>query len=567
MLKSFEVKNYALIEHIKVEFGEGLNIITGETGAGKSILIDAMGLLLGDRASSEVIRKGAEKAVVEGVFNVSANRKVKNLLLENEIDFFEEMILRREISMRGTNRCFANDTPVNLSVIKDIGDLLVDLHGQHEHQSLLNTETHIDYLDQFEDYSKLIDEYSELYSKLSSKNHELKSLKEKESSLKEKRDFYSFQIKEIDEVSPEENEEDKLNEQLNVLENSEKLTELTTETYNLIYESESSVHDLVVKIKILLSKLNEIDKSFSESLSEAESALAQINDISSFIESYKDKVDLDPDEIEGIRERLGSINLLKKKYGGSVKSILEHRKKIGEEFEIAENFSDKIKSLEKELKDLRVQAGAEGEKISKKRELVSSKVKSEIENSLIELGIPKPEFKTQVSKNETESDDSVRIKNKKYNYYRNGIDKVEFFVSTNAGEDPKPLVKVASGGEVSRIMLSLKSVFAKSDRLPLLIFDEIDVGVSGRIAQKVGNTLKKLSKSHQIIAITHLPQIAGLADHHYAIEKVERGDRVSSSIQNLNVKERIIEVAKLLSGEKITESSLKSAKELIDFKE
>ncbi len=567
MLKSFEVKNYALIEHIKVEFGEGLNIITGETGAGKSILIDAMGLLLGDRASSEVIRKGAEKAVVEGIFNVSGNKKVKNLLQENEIDFADEMILRREISMKGTNRCFVNDTPVNLSVIKDIGDLLVDLHGQHEHQSLLNTETHIDYLDQFEDYGKLLDDYSELYSKLSSKNHELKSLKEKESSLIEKKDFYSFQIKEIDAVSPEEDEEAKLNEQLNVLENSEKLTELTTEAYNLIYESENSIHDSVVKIKNILSKLNEIDKSFSESLSEAESALAQIKDISSFIGRYKDKVDLDPDEIEGIRERLGSINLLKKKYGGSIKSILEHRKKIGEEFEIAENFSDKIDSLDKELKDLRIQAGIAAEKISKKRELVSSKVKFEIENSLKELGIPKPEFKMQLSKSETDSDDSVFIKNKKYNYYRNGIDKVEFFVSTNAGEDPKPLVKVASGGEVSRIMLSLKSVFAKSDKLPLLIFDEIDVGVSGRIAQKVGNTLKKLSKSHQIIAITHLPQIAGLADHHYAIEKVEKGDRVSSSIQKLNVKERITEVAKLLSGEKITESSLKSAKELIDFKE
>ncbi len=567
MLKSFEVKNYALIEHIKVEFGEGLNIITGETGAGKSILIDAMGLLLGDRASSEVIRKDAEKAVVEGIFNVSGNRKVKKLLQENEIDFPDEMILRREISVKGTNRCFANDTPVNLSIIKDIGDLLVDLHGQHEHQSLLNTETHIDYLDQFENYSKLLDEYSELYSKLTSKNHELKSLKEKESSLKEKKDFYSFQIKEIDVVSPEDDEEEKLKEQLNVLENSEKLTELTTEAYNLIYESENSVHDSVVKIKNLLSKLYEIDKSFSESLNETESALAQIKDISSFIENYKDKVDLDPDEIEGIRERLGSINLLKKKYGGSVKSILNYRKKIGKEFEIAENFTDKIKSLENELKELRIQAGIAGEKISKKRESVSSKVKSEIETSLKELGIPKPEFRTQVIKSETDSDDSVLIKNKKYNYYRSGIDKVEFFVSTNAGEDPKPLVKVASGGEVSRIMLSLKSVFAKSDKLPLLIFDEIDVGVSGRIAQKVGNTLKRLSKSHQIIAITHLPQIAGLADQHFAIEKTEKGDRVSSAIQKLNAKERITEVAKLLSGEKITEASLKSAKELIDFKE
>lgn len=567
MLKSFEVKNYALIEHIKVEFGEGLNIITGETGAGKSILIDAMGLLLGSRASSEVIRKGAEKAVVEGIFDVSENKKIKNLLQENEIDFSDEMILRREISMKGTNRCFVNDTPVNLSVIKDIGDLLVDMHGQHEHQSLLNTETHIEYLDQFEDYSKLLDEYSALYSQLISKNRELKSLKEKESSLKEKKDFYSFQIKEIDAVSPEEDEEEKLNEQLNVMENSEKLTELTTEAYNLIYESENSAHDSVVKIKNILSKLNEIDKSFSESLNEAESALTLIKDISSFIARYKDKVDLDPDEIEGIRERLGAINLLKKKYGGSVKSILELRNKISEEFEIAENFADKINTLQKEINELRKQAGTAAEKISKKRESISTKVKFEIENSLKELGIPRPEFRVIINQSETDSGDSLLIKNKKYDYSANGIDNVEFFISTNAGEDPKPLVKVASGGEISRIMLSLKSVFAKRDRLPLLIFDEIDVGVSGRIAQKVGTALKKLSSSHQVIAITHLPQIAGLADHHFVIEKSEKADRVSSSIKKLNVKERVTEVAKLLSGENITEASLKSAKELIVFKE
>lgn len=567
MLKSFEVKNYALIEHIKVEFGEGLNIITGETGAGKSILIDAMGLLLGSRASSEVIRKGAEKAVVEGIFDVSENKKIKNLLQENEIDFSDEMILRREISMKGTNRCFVNDTLVNLSVIKDIGDLLVDMHGQHEHQSLLNTETHIEYLDQFEDYSKLLDEYSALYSQLISKNRELKSLKEKESSLKEKKDFYSFQIKEIDAVSPEEDEEEKLNEQLNVMENSEKLTELTTEAYNLIYESENSAHDSVVKIKNILSKLNEIDKSFSESLNEAESALTLIKDISSFIARYKDKVDLDPDEIEGIRERLGAINLLKKKYGGSVKSILELRNKISEEFEIAENFADKINTLQKEINELRKQAGTAAEKISKKRESISTKVKFEIENSLKELGIPRPEFRVIINQSETDSGDSLLIKNKKYDYSANGIDNVEFFISTNAGEDPKPLVKVASGGEISRIMLSLKSVFAKRDRLPLLIFDEIDVGVSGRIAQKVGTALKKLSSSHQVIAITHLPQIAGLADHHFVIEKSEKADRVSSSIKKLNVKERVTEVAKLLSGENITEASLKSAKELIVFKE
>ncbi|MEE9450871.1 MAG: AAA family ATPase, partial [Ignavibacteriaceae bacterium] len=332
MLKSFEVKDYALIEHISVEFGNGLNIITGETGAGKSILIDAMGLLLGERASTEVVRKGANKSVVEGIFNVEGNNKVKKLLEENEIEYYSELILRREISLKGSNRCFANDTPVSLSIIKELGNLLVDLHGQHEHQSLLRTETHINYLDEFGDYDDLMIKYRKTYDVLVRTERELNSLKEREEILKEKKEICSFQIKEIDNISPEEGEEEKLNDELKILENFEKLAELTTEIYQLLYESENSVHDSVVKVQNNLSKLTEIDKSFSESSSEAETIIALVNDISSFVRSYKAKVDLDPSQVEKIRERLGSINLIKKRYGGTVKSVLEHRKKIGEEF-------------------------------------------------------------------------------------------------------------------------------------------------------------------------------------------------------------------------------------------
>lgn len=555
MLKSFEVKDYALIEHISVEFGNGLNIITGETGAGKSILIDAMGLLLGERASTEVVRKGANKSVVEGIFNVEGNNKVKKLLEENEIEYYSELILRREISLKGSNRCFANDTPVSLSIIKELGNLLVDLHGQHEHQSLLRTETHINYLDEFGDYDDLMIKYRKTYDDLVRTEIELNSLKEREEILKEKKEICSFQIKEIDNISPEEGEEEKLNDELKILENFEKLAELTTEIYQLLYESENSVHDSVVKVQNNLSKLTEIDKSFSESSSEAETIIALVNDISSFVRSYKAKVDLDPSQVEKIRERLGSINLIKKRYGGTVKSVLEHRKKIGEEFALAENFGEKISELSAALNDLKEKAGEEAKSISQKRIQVSKKVKSGIENSLKELGISQSEFITEIL---NEPADGRAVK-----FSSTGIDKVEFFISTNPGEDPKPLAKVASGGEVSRIMLSLKSVLAMSDKLPLLIFDEIDAGVSGKIAQKVGNTLKELSNHHQIITITHLPQIASLADSHYSIEKISKKDRVISSIKKLDEKEKVNEVAKLISGEKITDTSINTAIELI----
>jgi len=567
MLKSFEVKDYALIEHISVEFGSGLNIITGETGAGKSILIDAMSLLLGERASTEVVRKGAQKSFVEGIFYVKANKKVKSLLEENDIDFSDELIIRREISLKGSNRCFINDTPINLNLVKDVGNLLVDLHGQHEHQSLLRTETHIDYLDEFGDYQDILQKYKKIYSELLEKENELKEFRDRENSIKEKKDFYSFQIKEIDNVSPQEDEDDKLIEELKILENSEKLSEISSEIYRLLYESDSSIQSALAKVKSLLQKLNDIDKSFTDVLNESESALAQVQDISNYVRSYNSKINLDQEVVEGKRERLGVINLLKKKYGGSVKSILGYRKKIGEEFELAENFSEKINELSKNIFKLRNNAGSLAKSLSKKREQAAKLVKEGIEETLKELGIQEPQFKTQIVNEKSEKDSGVHFDEKYFKATSKGIDEVEFFISTNPGEDLKPLAKVASGGEVSRIMLSLKSTLAKNDKLPLLIFDEIDVGVSGRIAQKVGKTLKNLSGYHQVISITHLPQIASLADHHFSIEKIAQNERVISSIKKLPQSERITEIARLLSGEKITEASLKSARELINQKE
>jgi len=567
MLKSFEVKDYALIEHISVEFGNGLNIITGETGAGKSILIDAMSLLLGERASTEVVRKGARKSFVEGIFDVIGNKKVKSILKENEVDFSDELIIRREISLKGSNRCFINDSPVNLNLVKDIGNLLVDLHGQHEHQSLLRTETHIDYLDDFGDYHEILLQYKKVYSELLRKENELNEFQKKENSIKEKKDFYSFQIKEIDSVSPQENEDEILNEELKILESSEKLAELTSEIYQLLYESENAVQSSLGRIKSLIQKLNDIDKSFSEVLNESESALAQIEDISNFVRSYNSKINLDQEEIEAKRERLASINLLKKKYGGSVNTILDYRKKIGEEFELAENFTGKIVELNKNISELRKRAGSLAEELSKKREQAAKLVKNGIEETLKELGIQDPQFKTEIVNYQSEKNSGVLIHEKHFKATSNGIDEVEFFISTNPGEDLKPLAKVASGGEVSRIMLSLKSTLAKNDKLPLLIFDEIDVGISGRIAQKVGRALKNLSTFHQVISITHLAQIASLADQHFSIEKTVQNERVISSIKKLPKSERITEIARLLSGEKVTEASLKSARELINQKE
>jgi DNA repair protein RecN (Recombination protein N) len=565
MLKSLEVKDYALIDHINVEFGKGLNIITGETGAGKSILIDAMSLLLGERASTEVLRKGAQKSFVEGIFNVEMNKKVKSLLEENEIEFQPELIIRREISLKGSNRCFVNDSPVSLNIVKDLGELLVDLHGQHEHQSLLRTETHIEFLDEFANNHKLLEDYKIVYKELNIKQNELRELKSKEESLKEKKEIYSFQIKEIDNINPLTDEDESISNELNILENSEKLLELTDDVYNKLYDGEPSVIDLLGETKHKLNQLASIDKSFLESEVECDSALAVVRELANSLHNYKSRIDVDPKEIDGKRERLGSINLLKKKYGGSIHKIIEHREKIGKEFELADNFSDAINKLEKEITASRKSAGESADKLSLVRKKYAVKVELEVKKVLAQLGIPDAIFKVNIIQNEVDKEDnhSVIVKSKNYNCSDTGIDEVEFYISTNAGEDVKPLTRVASGGEVSRIMLSLKTILAKSDKLPLLIFDEIDTGVSGRIAQKVGSALKDLASFHQIISITHLPQIAGMADNHFAVEKKQVDNRAVSSIKKLSDVDRINEVAKLISGEELSKASIESAKQLI----
>ena len=568
MIKSLLIQDYALIEKINIDFKSGLNIITGETGAGKTILIDAMSLLLGERASSDVIRKGADKSVVEGIFEVDKNKRVKTFLNENELEELPELIIRREISAKGSNRCFVNDSPVALNIIKDLGDLLVDLHGQHEHQSLLRKETHINFLDGFGNNEELLRTYKWLYTSLNKLLTELREIKEKDSIHREKSDVLEFQMKEIDAVSPQLGEEEKLASELKILENSEKLLGLTNKIYDGLYESENSVQDSLSKVKNDLVDLANIDPSFDESNKECETALTLISDISDNIRKYKAKIEIEPQQVESTRERLGAINLLKKKYGGSIESMLELRKKIGEEFQAAENYSLSIADLEKKIKAVRENTGTAAEKLSKERIKISKNVKKEIELILAELGIPNAKFEVRISQKELNqnNEDGLSFNNKNFAYDSTGWDEVEFYISTNVGEDVKQLVKVASGGEVSRIMLALKSVLAKSDKLPLLIFDEIDSGISGKIAQKVGQALKSLASFHQIIAITHLPQIAAFSDHHYAVEKKTIDDRVISLIRKLDERGKVIEVAKLLSGEKVTDASIKSAKELIELK-
>ncbi len=563
MIKSLEIKDYALIEFVHIDFYEGLNIITGETGAGKSILIDALNLLLGERASVDIIRKGANKSIIEGLFDVKNNILIEQLLAKNEVDFYSELIIRREISQKG-NRCFINDVPVTLNLLKEVGDLLVDLHGQHEHQSLLRTETHINFLDNYSNNFSLLNKYKSFYFNLKSKQKELKELLEKEQSIKEKKEFYQFQLNEIENINPQLNEDDILENELKVLENSERVLQLCQEIYSKLYDDENSLLDNLGEIKSKFNQLISIDSSLSDSANELETIYISLKEISTTLRKYRDKINFDIDVIEAKRERLNSINLLKKKYGITIENVLQYKEKIIKEINLALNFSEEIFKIKKEIDEIKEILLDIAIDISENRKKNASKIQKEVINILKDLGISSPSF--EIKFKPVESEDYINRGNKKYSFNSNGIESIEFYISTNLGEDVKPLIKVASGGEVSRIMLALKTVLAKNDNISVLIFDEIDSGISGRIAQKVGKALFELANYHQIIVITHLPQIAAFANHHFVVEKIQSDNRSISKIRYLNEQERIIEIAKLLSGESITEISIETAKQLLNSK-
>ncbi|MDA0986564.1 MAG: DNA repair protein RecN [Bacteroidetes bacterium] len=567
MITSLSIKNYALIEQIQINLESGFTVITGETGAGKSILIDAFNLVLGERATAESVRTGSDKAFVE--INVDARKlKLNDFFTQNEIDKSDELILRREISSKGQTRCFINDSPVTLSVLKELGDLLVDLHGQHDHQLLLKQNTHLSFVDTFSENENLIEDYKKNYKELNYLLSQKKEFIQKQHDLLEKKNLYEFQIKEIDTLNPSLTEEDELNSELNLFSNSEKLHQITDNINSFLYENEQSASSLLHQTKKQIEALEQIDPLIASEFKEVENAFAIVNELASIARKYQQKLQFSPERLEEIRTRLANFSALKKKYSKPISEILIYREKIGEEIKLLQNFDSEIELINNKIKSTHNKTTTSAINLSESRKSFSKKIEKQVVQTLADIGIANCKFVVnnfyQEADSILENDLSIKISNKFVQLKLTGIDNIEFFISTNIGEEPKPLNKVASGGEISRIMLALKSILANGDNVPLLIFDEIDVGVSGRVAQSVGKKLRELSKSHQVIAITHLPQIASLANTHYVVEKFSNKLTTTSKIKKLNEDERIYEVAKLMSGEKISDSSLETARALIE---
>lgn len=564
MLRHLTIRNYALIDRLDVQFGPGLNIITGETGAGKSIIIDALGLVLGARADAAAVRRGAGKAVIEGIFSAAGNGGVARLLERGGFDATDEVILRREVNAKGQSRAFINDTPATLSLLKEAGELLVDLHGQHEHQSLLRVETHRVLLDGYGRLGTLAAEFAAAHATASDAEASLRDLRARGDRLRERRSLVEFQLGEIDAVGPVAGEEQRLDRELAVLENAEKLFASTERLHRVLYDGENAVHDGLVVARNELEDLARIDPSFAEAAAEAASAAAIVDELAKSVQAYNSRIEFNPGRLEEIRGRLGALSLLRKKYGGSLESVIAKREELAGELALSENFDEEAARLERELAAAVGRASEIALRLSTKRREVARRVAAAVVAELRTLGIPNAAFEAVVSTRPVPAGESlVRLGEEWFAADETGMDHVEFHVSANAGQEPRPLVKVASGGEISRIMLALKMILAKSDRLPLLVFDEIDSGVSGRIAQAVGESLKRLAGFHQILAITHLPQIAGFADSHYVVEKEERNGSTSTGMRLLDPEESVGEVAKLMSGAEVTGAALESAKVLI----
>ena len=568
MLRSLYIRDYALIEELEVEFDSGLNIITGETGAGKSILLGAMKLLLGDRASTEAVRGGAKKAVVEGVFDNADEGRLPAVLEEHEIEPSEGglLVVRREVSARGS-RAFINDTPATLDVLREVSASTIDLHGQHEHQSLLRTETHVELLDNFGGLGGLVETYRKAYRSVAALVTERRNLVRRESELRKQKELYGFQIEEIDAANLKEGESDDLEAERRILENAERLYEATAELYGQISDADDALYDQVVLVRNQLQDLARIDSAFDDTLSDVRSAEIALKEATQFLQDYNARIEFNPERLDEIRERLGELDYLERKYGGTVEAVLAYRAEIGQTYDLAKDFEGAIARLDGQIAEAQEGLSKAAYRLSQKRHETAERIEEAIGVELATLGMPHARFAVQFG---FQDDDSGWIalpagtKARRVVAFPAGADLVEFHLSANLGEDPKPLAKVASGGEVSRIMLALKAVLAKSERLPILVFDEIDTGISGPIARRAGESMHRLGQFHQIIAITHLPQIASLGDVHFEVEKTIVDGRTRTHIRRLDEAERAEAVAQLLAGASVSEAALQSARELIE---
>lgn len=551
MLNHLSIKNVAVIDKLEVDFKDGVSVLTGETGAGKSIIIDSINMILGDRANKELVRYGTDKAVVQAVFDAPA--EVTDILQDNDIDCEDDqIIITRHLTSEGKSIVRVNGMAVTLGLLREISDKLINIHGQHDNQALLTPSKHVSFLDAYALSGELISEYKEILSKKRDLEKQLKALDIDEQEKIRRIDLLSYQVEEIKKASLEKGEEEELKAQRDVYANAEQITNSVAEAYQNVYGGDEvqSAYDGVSIAVDALSDVSEFDariKSIHAALSEA---MYAIEDAAHELKEFGDSIEFDEQTLNDIEERLDTISKLKRKYGGSVEGVLKYLKTAQTELDDIRLSDERAEELNKELDAVTAELAEKGRELSKKRTAAAADLEKRIENALKDLNMEKSSFKV-----------SVESKN---DFYDNGMDKVEFLISTNPGEPLKPLVKVASGGELSRVMLAIKSVLANSDGVDTLIFDEIDTGVSGRAAVSIARKLRVIGKNKQVICISHLPQLASMADNHYLIQKDTEGEMAVTTLTLLSDRDRELELARIIDGGEVTDLAIEHARQMLD---
>lgn len=566
MLQSLYIKNFTLIDEINIDFTSGLNIVLGETGAGKSIVIDALMTTLGERTSPELVKSGESKSIVEATFFVE-NPEIINSILKDPDNLVQETIcLRREVTSKGTSRCFLNDTPYPLNLIKEIGEYLVDFHGQHTHQQLLSPKFQLELLDSISRNEELLQVYKQ-YRKGLEENIKILQNLEKELELAyREREKIEYDLQELLRINPQPNELEEIEKELKKLENIEIINTNLNEAYEILYKSESSVVDSIAKAIKKLENILKFEPILDNFVKQLENTIEIISDISVEIQKKFIETDFDPEHLDNLRTRLSELKYLEKKYltynniftekdrlQGLVLKIYSLEEEIKKVKEMIQNTKAKLKSIALEISDARKQAIKILEK--KVPEILS---KLGMKNTVFNVNITQEFLDTYDTK-----DFSIDVNGKAIKLLQNGIDRVEFLMATSTNTKPMPLENIVSGGELSRLMLALKSIAAERYKSPTMIFDEIDVGISGKIASMTAQLMKTIAKTHQIIAITHLPQIAAAGNNTILIEKKEEAGKLKIIAKQLDNEAQVVEIARLLSGEKISDFAIENAKKLI----
>lgn len=551
MLRFLSIDNFALIDHLEVEFQAGLNLITGETGSGKSIIVDAVGLLVGERASQEMVRQGFERARVEGIFSLPSRHPALARLKQAGIEAEnEQLIVRREISTSGANKVFLNGVLSTQSLLAELGACLADIHGQHEQQLLLLPRTHLEFLDAFGLNQALLHEVSQTFHQWEGLGRQLDQLRRSEQQRQQRLDLLRFQMADIEKLQLRPGLDEELARERRLLSTAERRYQACQQSYQLLYEQEDSLLGGVSRLEKMLQELAQLDERFQPLVGKLQEWRYQMEDLALQIRDYRSGIEFSPARQEEVEARLAEIQKARRKYGASVEEMLAYSEQISREVQELAAGEGRMEELERQEKLCRAAYLEQAHKLSEKREQDARALSARVEKELAELAMEKTVFRVALERHESTPTEK-------------GIDRAEFFFSPNPGEAPRALARIASGGELSRLILALKSILTLEDYAKTLVFDEVDAGIGGGVASTLGEKLARLARRHQVFCVTHLPQIACYADQHFHVDKARRARRTLIQLVALHSQQRIEELARMMAGRRVTETARRQARELL----